>query len=188
MKRNLALFLTSLLGACEFLTGQATRVWSEEVALDDGRVITIDRHVEFEESDSITREAYSSIESRSTLSFRGDLSSIPTWDVPLIPLVLYRDEDTSAWVIVATTRHCDVWRTRGKPSPLYWEFRSNDGAWTETPLSQSSFGRKTNLFMMYERKLRSSFFTLALKAALQSNGDIMRRLLEIQGAGTHNCT
>lgn len=144
------------------------RTWSEEVALDDGTVITIDRHVEQLMSNALGGGAFSAKEKKSTLSFRGDLAALPTWDVPLMPLLLYRDTETSEWVIVATTTACEVWHERGKPESLYWEFRQRGTEWVEVDVSETSFERRTNLLFEYSQPLTASHITLATKAQLHS--------------------
>lgn len=168
-------FIASVLlvaAGCEANTGEIERAWSEEVALDDGQVITIDRRVAFKGSNALGGGAYSATETSSTLSFRGDLSQIPAWDEPLMPLVLYQAESSSVWVVVAKTPSCDVWTTRGKPMPPYWEFRLEGTMWEEVPLSEESVGRTTNLLFMYNSPLPADHITLATKGALHADDRI----------------
>ena len=151
-----------ILSGCEWWTGHAVRDWTEDVPLDDGRTITIDRHVEFDSSNSLAGDAYSSSLTKSTIRFRGELATLPTWDVPLLPLVLYWDNATSLWVIVATTTSCSAWWERHRPQPPYWEFRADRSSWTEVAVSQGSFGKQTNLFIGYEPRLPAKNITVAL--------------------------
>ena len=155
------------------------RTWSEEVALDDGSVITIDRHVEQQLSNALGGGAFNARETKSTVSFRGELSSLPTWDVPLTPLLLYRDPERSEWVIVATTTTCEIWRARGAPEAFYWEFRLKSTEWVEAELSETSFERRTNLLFEYSRPLPARHITLATKAELHSgHQDEMYRVIQ----------
>lgn len=133
--------------ACGFLGER--RSWTEDVQLDDGSIVRIERYVKFSRSNSWSGDAPSATEERSTLKFTGDLARLPTWDVPLMPLVLYRDGQTKEWVIVAGAGQCEVWYRRGTPFPPYWEYRLSGGQWREQVLSQSSKGRVTNLFFNY---------------------------------------
>ena len=167
--------------ACD--TGR--RIWSEEVALDDGSVITIDRHVEQLMSSSIGGSAFSGRETVSTLAFRGDLAALPKWDVPLMPLLLYRDSENADWVMVATSTTCEVWYRRGMPEGHYWEFRLRGTEWIEVPLSETSFGRKTNLLFEYTEPLPAKHITLSVKEWLQS-GDQSQRFRVIQ-RGVRRC-
>lgn len=170
--------------ACDALRS-GDRTWSEDVALDDGSVITIDRHVEQLMSSSIGGSGFSATETTSTLAFRGDLAALPQWDVPLMPLVLYRESESSEWVIVATSTTCEVWYRRGMPEGHYWEFRLRGTEWIEVPLSETSFGRKTNLLFEYTEPLPAKHITLETKAQLQS-GNQSQRFRVIQ-RGVRRC-
>jgi hypothetical protein len=167
-----------LSAACDFLSS-GDRTWSEEVALDDGTVITIDRHVEQRMSSAIGGSAFSATETTSTLAFRGDLAALPQWNVPLMPLLLYRDSESAEWVIVATSTTCEVWYRRGMPEGHYWEFRLRGTEWIEVPLSETSFGRRTNLLFEYAEPLPAKHITLSTKAQLQS-GDQLERFRIVQ--------
>jgi hypothetical protein len=173
-----ALMSLVLLTACGLLDS-GNRIWSEEVELEDGSIITIDRHVEQLMSDAIGGGAFSATETKSILSFRAELAALPSWDVALMPLLLYRDPATSEWVIVATTTSCEIWNARGSPEARYWEFRLRGSEWVEVPNSESSFERKTNLLFEYTQPLPSEHITLATKARLQS-GDQAQMFRVIQ--------
>jgi len=187
--RLVPLAILALSAACERLTGHAVRDWSQDVALDDGRTIVIDRHVEFDSSNSMAGDAYSVRETRSTISFRGDLATLPKWDFDLRPLVLYQDSVTSEWVVVATTTNCDTWRAWYEPPLAYWEFRLSGPAWSERyPLFEASFGRLTNLFTGYESGVPSKHVTTALTRQYTDHAGIDRDYRSIrQDAGT-NCS
>jgi hypothetical protein len=148
----LCICVLMLAGGCDFLTGHRERAWSEDVDID-GRTAVIDRRVRFKVSDSLAGDAYNKTETSSTLSFRDDLSELPDWNVPLIPLLLYRDSATREWVIVATTSDCHVWSQRGSPDRPYWEYRLKGATWAEVPLSETSVGRKTNLYFKYDKEV-----------------------------------
>lgn len=144
--------------------GKGSRTWSEEVELGDGSLIVVLRDVKFTSSNSWAGDAYSATTIRSTLSFRDDLASLPIWNFPLEPLLLYRDEVAKEWVIVVTTNSCDTWADWGSPSSPYWEFRLRHGKWLRTELSRASIGRKTNLFFNYEPGVPAGNLTRELKA------------------------
>lgn len=163
------------MGGC---SGPIERKWSEEVALDDGSVIVVDRRVESLESNSLAGDAFSSTITKSTLEFRDALSSLPTWDFPLRPLVLYRDENVNEWVIVGTNYTCEFWYAHGMPKPPYWEFRLRNGSWEKVPLSALSLQRRTNLFILYERGIPSKMIKHSTKDELMRN--------ELVGAGSRS--
>lgn len=173
------IWLFASIAALAFVSGcdalrSGDRTWSEEVALDDGRVITIDRHVEQRMSSAVGGGAFSATETRSILSFREDLAALPPWDVPLMPLLLYRDSETSEWVVVATTTTCEVWHARGSPEAFYWEFRLRGAEWIEADVSEISFERRTNLLFEYSQPLPTRHIELATKAQLQSGNQAQR--------------
>jgi len=152
-------------------TGYVERKWSEEVVLDDGSIIVVDRYVKFQESNSPAGDAYNSTNIKGTLAFTGKQAELPKWDVPLTPIVLYRDVQPEEWVIVATTSNCDTWYERGRPEPPYWEFRLRNGKWTTSQLSDTSIGRKTNLFFGYEPNLPAKRIGVELKTQILANND-----------------
>lgn len=132
------------------LVGPTHRSWTEDVLLEDGSSIVVKRSVTINESNSWSGDAYNVTELEATIAFTGELKGLPVWSVPLRALVLYRDAAAQGqWVVVATTTTCDVWTARGEPRPPYWEFRLREAGWQETPLSESSLGRPTNLYLRY---------------------------------------
>jgi len=176
MDRFAAVAVIALMAsACD----SGNRTWSEEVALDDGSVITIDRHVEQLMSSAIGGSAFSATETTSTLAFRGGLAELPRWNVPLMPLVLYRDSESAEWVIVATSTTCEVWYRRGMPESHYWEFRLRGTEWIEVPVAETSFGRRTNLLFEYAQPLPAKHITLSAKAQLNS-GDQLEMFRVVQ--------
>jgi hypothetical protein len=185
--RLVPIALVVVAAGCEQLTGHAVRDWSEDVALDDGRTVLIERHVEFDSSNSLAGDAYSSREAKSRITFRGDLGNLPPWEVPLIALVLYQDAATSEWVVVATTSNCDTWRAWHEPQPKYWAFRLRGSAWVESPVSESSFGRSTNLFIGYEPRLSTSHITIATTKRYIANPAVVETYKSIRADGRSKC-
>jgi hypothetical protein len=180
-----ALFLALLpMSGC---AGEFERRWTEEVELDDGKVIEVSRYVKFTESNSISGDAYSSTGLESTLNFKGEFSELPTWSVPLVPILLYRDMTKSEWVIVATTSNCDTWYDHGSPVPPYWEYRLKNGKWSESKLSMSSIGRATNLFFDFEPSLPARRMSVDIKNRWLSAHDFAKDYLKIEADIKVNC-
>jgi hypothetical protein len=153
-KRLLAIFFFFSFFGSGCHRGPEVREWDEEVLLEDGRTIEVHRTVTFNETNSLSGDAYNAVETGATLSFKGSLATLPAWNEPLMALVLYQDATTEEWVIVATTTSCQVWRQRGEPRPQpYWEFRMGDRGWREVPLSATSIGRAANLLHRYQRDI-----------------------------------
>lgn len=167
MNPLLCLFLIAAtlgLGGCERY-GDKQRTWTEDVALDDGTQVKIKRHVRFTDHNSWSGDAYGATDTEGTLEITATGTALPKWSAPLIPLVLYGDG--GEWVLVTKTSDCAVWRKRGGPRPPYWEFRLRDGQWVETPLSESSIGRRTNLFFRFREQVPRRV-TVADKLTIQS--------------------
>jgi hypothetical protein len=158
-----------------------TRTWTEDVLLDGGKTIQVKRTVTFNETNSMSGDAYNAVESDATLAFTGELSGLPMWRQPLMALVMYRDKSTEEWVVVAKTSSCEIWERRGRPKPPYWEFRLDEQGWREVPLSQASIGRPANLLHRYQGKLKSEHITIVDRHQLESSSTMDRPYREIWG-------
>jgi hypothetical protein len=190
MAARLALFVIigltfPLLFGCA--PGKESRKWSEEVDLGDGRLITIDRYVQFQASNSLAGDAYNATETRSTISFRSELSALPKWDVPLVPILLYQDASSGAWAIVATTSSCEVWSGRGSPQPPYWEFRLIEDRWQEAPISAKSFDQQSNLFFDYNGELPAKHITSSLTKHSRAEIGVGSKYKVISAGAKTNC-
>lgn len=170
----------------EWLTGVVTRRWTEDVQLADGSVVTVERSVRIERSHSVELDA--------SMKFTAELAYLPELRVPVTPLVLYMDEDTGEWVIVAITSSCEVLGAQGPPPRLwfaaerpptrYLEFRSRSAGWVQTPLSAGSIGQRTNLFTRFE-DTRPSHVTVATTGRWQrESGPAYQSVLQEPG---YNC-
>lgn len=182
-----AVFLFACLVPVGGCTGVIERRWSEEVELDDGKVIIIDRYVKFQESNSLSGDAYNATDLEVTLAFQGEHSSLASWKVPLVPVLLYRDNTQHEWVIVATTSNCDTWYEHGGPEPPYWEFRLQGENWVKSKLSEASIGRKTNLFFNYEPSLPARRITREIKTRILATKDFAKDYLSIRSGIKTNC-
>ena len=174
-----AAYLAAILSTTAACSGVVERKWSEEVELDDGTVIVIERQVKFRESNSLAGDAYSTTQLEGTLGFTGENSSLPAWDVPLTPILLFRDQSLNEWVIVATTSNCDTWYEQGKPVPPYWEYRLRADNWLPSKLSDSSMGRKTNLFFDFEPALPAKKLSLEAKRRVLASKDFAKKYLSV---------
>lgn len=164
-----------------------TRAWTEDVSLDDGSPLRVARTVTFLETNSLSGDSYNAVETDATIAFVGDLANLPVWRHGLMALLMYSDSANGEWVIVATTTSCDVWRQRGEPKLIYWEFRLRDQEWEETPLSEASFGRPVNLLHRYQKELNTSHITIAARLRLESDPGINRRFKSIVPDANANC-
>lgn len=173
-------FLLVLMLAIVIAWANRGKSWTEEVLLEDGSTIIVERTVKFKETVSWSGDAYVAEELDATIAFTDELAHLPKWRQAIKALVLYHDRTTDEWVVVASTTSCSVWERRGKPKPSYWEFRLKGGEWHEVPLSAQSVGRKTNLLVGTSR-LSDDHVTVENKRKLQANPRIARKYREIWG-------
>jgi hypothetical protein len=167
----LALIATA---GCE--SDPASRTWSEDVLLDDGSTVVVERHVEYEATNSFARDAPNLSTFQSTLALRGSGGAGNVWVGLLDPILLYRDPVTREWVLVAATLDCAAWRSSGRPLPPYWEYRLRASRWVAQPLSAESIGRESNLFVLYEQPLSLNHLTVQQKIQINRNGGVSRTL------------
>jgi hypothetical protein len=160
--------------------GTKSRHWTEDVLLDDGSTIQVERSIAYTHTSSWSGDASFTDDKEATIRFTGSLSEVPPWSAALRPLLLYRDVMGGEWVIVTTSASCEVWATRGKPNPPYWEFRLRSNVWEETDLSQSSIGRVPNLLFEF-RKTDADHITVHDRIALQSDARMHPTYKRIQG-------
>jgi hypothetical protein len=151
----------------EELTGVTTRRWTEDVQLADGSTVRVDRYTRTDHWHDGKLDA--------SMRFTSELSALPEWRGPFIPLVLYRDERSGEWVIVATTSSCELLLQQGpprylftpdKPATQYLEFRARNERWTQTPLYAASIGRRANLVTLF-KEVATSHVTVEARERLQ---------------------
>lgn len=188
-KRRLVLVTALGVFALVACGGPTTRHWTEDVLLDDGSTIVVERSVTFNETNSLAGDTYNAVETEATLAFTGDLAGLPVWSAPLMALLLYRDQTRAGqWVIVATTTSCHVWNLRGEPPSMYWEYRLGPQGWQEVMLSPTSIGRRTNLLFSYQQNLGARHITVADREARESDTRIAKTYREILAVQEYPCT
>jgi hypothetical protein len=186
MRRALAPIFTGMVASCGS-AGHLEHTWTEDVQLDGGKTIVVERHVELELTSALGGGVGNAVETRSVLRLR-DERLMPAWDYPLKPLLLYRDSATTDWVIVASTNSCELWRQRGSPPGGYFEFRSTGGWWKPVELASASIGRKTNLLYKVAAAELPEHIALEEKDARQSAPDEPRRYRSIDiESGSQGC-
>lgn len=152
--------VAALLSGCG--DGSTTKRWREDVKLDDGTIVNVERSMTYSESRALGGDAYNLIEKAAELR----VPDAPAWQGDLRPLVLYRDSATGQWVLVTITSDCRTWMKNGMPNPPYWEYRTFADGWRATPLSAASVGRERNLLSEYQQKLPSIHVTIEAKKSL----------------------
>jgi hypothetical protein len=165
------------------------RAWTEDVLLADGSTIVVKRTVTFKETNSLAGDAYNAVESDATLAFTGELAQLPAWRAPLMALLLYKDDTTNEWVLVAISNDCVQWNKLGaprvmhlpnKPDTLYFEYRLKSSGWQEVPLSKSSAERPVNLLHRYQQELGTEHVSVPFRKRRESDPDIVKEYRRIE--------
>ncbi len=167
--------------------------WKEEVKLQSGEVIIVERSAQFKEN-WIPGGGGGSINKGMTLSIPVAVNGAPIerWDARFVPILLDRDPLTREWLLVATFFHCDSWYELGRPKLPYTEYRFRQGRWVQQPLSQALVGRAANLFPvdLEDRDLLARSkpaLTVDKKAALFFSSPMSPEYKEIVGAWKTSC-
>ena len=142
-RRWMAVLLMGLmLGGC----GDPHMEWKEQVKLQSGEVIVVERTAKFSEN-WVAGGGGGSINKGMTLQVvQPSKSDNPgVWDARFVPIVLDRDPETQEWFLVATFFHCDSWYELGRPRLPYTEYRFRNRRWVQQPLTQKWIGRDANV-------------------------------------------
>lgn len=150
--------VAALLAYCAALTlggcGRPTHaelLWEEPVALATGEVVRIVRHVKIWQERGYKGEFMSAATfDFSTIDLVGETSKFPTWNAPLVPILLEKDPANSEWVIIASSDGCSMWDRNGRPRPPYWAFRLREGKWYRDVIPDVMLGRRANLLVQFD--------------------------------------
>ena len=137
-----ALLMGLMLGGC----GDPHMEWKEQVKLQSGEVIVVERTAKFSEN-WVAGGGGGSINKGMTLQVvQPSKSDNPgVWDARFVPIILDRDPETQEWFLVATFFHCDSWYELGRPRLPYTEYRFRNRRWVQQPLTQKWIGRDANV-------------------------------------------
>lgn len=151
MKRFLfpALLLLANLGGCQ-RTPPLEYLWTEEVLLNDGRMIIVERR---ERMHAYREAGYSEVRvEKSTLVIAppGE-AALPALEVKERPIVLGFDEARQQWFVITNLGLCDVARSLGLGDRPYFEYRYSQGKWHQGHVGDDRVGLSANLLL--DRKL-----------------------------------
>ena len=120
--------------------------WREEVQLQSGEVIVIQRTAKFSEN-WIAGGGGGSFNRGMTIEFDSpDKPDNPViWSGLYVPMILDRDPDTNEWMIIATFYHCDSWYDIGRPALPYTAYRYRGGKWLQQSMEPKWIGRTANV-------------------------------------------
>jgi hypothetical protein len=174
MKHVVVLVAAGLIAGCGYSVSK-TQSWSEEVDVGNGQTIVVDR----KDVIAASNEEAAKDGKTSALSFQEELSGLPPWNEPMVPLLLYQDSSTGEWTIVAADPACSA--------PGYREFRLAGDAWRMVELSAASIGKDSNLYLDGYGEFPKSPISKAAKDASRSRPGIPERYRTIVRAGSSGC-
>ena len=135
---------TFLLSGCD----KVDLAWSEEVMLDDGRMMLVERTAKGKQFNELggPKGWDQSEMSLTVVRTPKGVRAPPPWRDAYVPVLLDYESSTHSWSLVATFYYCETWYQLGRPVPPYIQYRSTNGsAWTHVPLEERFVERRTNL-------------------------------------------
>lgn len=150
MKYTTLVLCLALFAGCDG-SGKDKSSWEEEVQLENGQVIWIQRIVE-----SVTHSAEWSGGGGGRVDYLQNTIIIPqdnpvapappVWTAKTdVPMLLDYDEEKQTWFIVTTFFMCGDWVNWGKPVLPYRQYEVRNGKWVLVPLDEKLIGRQANL-------------------------------------------
>ena len=146
-RRPLCALIAALAGiTATGCSGNSEYAWREEVRLQDGQLLVVERTARYEEN-WVAGGGGGSFNKGMTLRIPPSAASAPAtvWSDRFVPLLLEREPVTHEWVLIATFFHCDSWYDLGRPPLPYTEYRYRAGQWVRQPLSPQWIGLKANV-------------------------------------------
>ncbi len=167
-----------------------TRHFKEEVRLQTGEIIIVDRKFAAEELGGIgTAGGYEpTYESLEIVQPKLEKSP-PKWEstIGLIPMILERGTEGGGWTLLATFYTCESWVRLGRPKFPYAEFRFLDAEWRQVDFSTRWVGREANVLTSIPLSGVNSPVTLAYKDNEMSDPQIFRQYSRIIDDWQNNC-
>lgn len=142
-----------MLGICLYVVytmlhfpyGERDIKWTETVPLSSGGTVNV-RRVQSVEVTLTSEGRSGDLAKMAKVTSDSDPPAFPPWQAPMLPILIDRDPDTGAWVLIATMYSCNVWGRNGQPKPPYWGFRVVDGQWRRADIPEAFWDRPANLF------------------------------------------
>lgn len=154
--------------------------WTEQVLLDGGEIVIVQKTEEYEKRMPIG-DAAQSFTLRGELKILDQTPDAPPWIDARNPILLLRDPATKEFVLVASTVDSRVWSRHGRPLNPYWMFRLRNSEWKEEPMADFVFGHATNLVVTYGRaEQKGSLVTLEDKRQWNEKANVIRRYRRVE--------
>jgi hypothetical protein len=126
--------------------GKVNLNWNEQVELSDGKRVLVKRTAKGDKLGEIggpggwtTKEMTVEIISPEVADKPGE------WRARWVPMLIDRDSRTREWFVVATFYTCVDWYDLGRPALPYMQYTYRSGAWVQTELQPTHYGRPANL-------------------------------------------
>jgi hypothetical protein len=166
--------------------------WSEEVRLDDGRMLLVERTAQGKQFAELGGpKGWDQTEmSLSVVQAPDGVKAPPQWRDAYVPVLLDYQPQSESWSVLATFYYCEAWYELGRPIPPYIQYRSTKGsAWARVPLEERFIDRSTNLLTGPSSEGEPERVTLADKArrersAVQRFQRILRKWGQVE---ENNC-
>lgn len=159
--------------------GKVDIKWTEELVLEDGRTLLLNRSAQGKTIGELGGSGGWEA-TQMTLEVETPKSPLnpPTWSQRWVPMLFDYDAKTKEWFVVATFYTCTDWYDLGRPKLPYIEYRARNGRWVEVPLSDSLFGRKSNLLTGMRADGKPKHVTVDFKNLENAGaGDSFKRIL-----------
>jgi hypothetical protein len=134
---------------CDFTPRSADLTWNKPVQITNGETVEVKRHVMMLHERQLGGGTSAPIFESSTIDLTGS-AEFPTWNAPMVPIVLDKDPGMGEWIVVAGIDGCSVWSRNGRPRPPYWAFRLRGGEWYRDTIPESFIGRPANLLVEFD--------------------------------------
>lgn len=143
--------------------------WREEVELSDGRVITVERTVTWQDVTPWGQsKSYLTRSLTIEILTESGRAAAPTWRAQRErALLLDWDSSNREYILVTYPAACSRYNEAGRPRPPYIQYRLRNGEWTPVAFDAELVGRRANM-LVYPRVSRErGLLTLIQKEGRQ---------------------
>lgn len=167
--KSFAILYTPILAFLLSSCGQSSLSWTEEIKLQSGEVIVVQRTAKTKDFGEVGGPGGWENEGMTLEILKPKKPDNPVkWDFPFVPLIYDYDAQNKEWFVVATFYSCKSWYALGKPSLPYTEFRLKGDHWVMQPLTPALIGREGNVLTTISKKGEPNH-TLESKAKINAN-------------------
>jgi len=143
--------------------------WREEVELSDGRVITVERTVTWQDVTPWGQsKRYTPRWHTIEILTESGRAAASTWRAQRErALLLDWDSSNREYILVTYPVTCSRYREAGRPQPPYMQYRLRNGEWTPVPFEAGLVGRRANMLVYPRPSEELGLLTVGRKEELQ---------------------